>query len=115
MQHARVRKLNSLIRDQLSAIIYTECDWTHPLVMSITEVDTAPDLSHCKIKVAMLGELEQKKEAMMHLRKDSAHLRYVLAHQIEIRKMPLLQFELDEAIETEARVRALIDQVAPKG
>ena len=58
MQHARVRKLNSLIRDQLSAIIYTECDWTHPLVMSITEVDTAPDLSHCKIKVAMLGELE---------------------------------------------------------
>ncbi len=114
MLSARVRKLNSLIRDQLSSIIYDECDWTHHLALSVTEVDTAPDLSNCKARINLFGDEKLKKEVLLKLRKLSGHFRYILAKRIEIRKVPLLNFELDDSIETEARVLALIDQVKPK-
>ena len=114
MQTSRVRKLNSLIKDKLSAIIYDECDWTHHLALSVTEADTAPDLSNCKVKVNLFGDEAVKKETLGKLRRLSSHLRYVLAQRIETRKVPLLRFELDDSIETEARLLSLIEKVVPK-
>ncbi|HNT29673.1 MAG TPA: 30S ribosome-binding factor RbfA [bacterium] len=111
MQNSRLRKINSLIREQFARVIFEECDWARPLALAVTQVDTAPDLSHSRVKVSLLGDEVTRLQALGKLTGQASHLRYVLAQRIEIRKMPFIKFELDDSISQGEKVVKLIDSL----
>ena len=88
MKKDRIRRLNRLIQQYLAQVIYKESDWSHLLLLSITSVDTAPDLSNSKVYVSIMGTDEQQQEAMQRLEHDKPHLRYQLAKTISHRCWP---------------------------
>lgn len=112
MKTDRVRRLNALIQETLSEIIRRELDIAQHAMISITDVDTAPDLSQSRIAVSIFaGDPDREQEIFKALLKQVKYLRFRLANTIEIRKTPRLELVLDDSLEKSDRLTRLIQEV----
>lgn len=112
MKTDRVNRLNSLIHEQLGQILLHEMQFAPGVIVSIIDVDTAPDLSQSKIHTSIYAETPAAREyTFIQLRQSVKHLRYLLANTIEVRKIPKLYFELDESIAASERIYSLLNSV----
>jgi ribosome-binding factor A len=113
----RLERLNSLLRHELSDLLRLEVK--NPRLssglISITEVDIAPDLKYAKVFVSSLGGLEEKDAVLASLRSAAGFLRAELAKNLRLRVVPELDFQWDESIEHGAHILELLDKVKPGG
>jgi len=111
MKTSRVERLNSLIHEKLAGLMLRELNVESQAIVSITSVDTAPDLSQSKVYVSLYADSPARVDATFELlKKNAKHLRYLLAGEIELRKVPRLYFVLDDSIARSDRVTRLIEQ-----
>lgn len=99
----RIDKINELIKQQLSELIFT--DFPDEIV-SINFIYTTNDLSDSKIFVSVASGHESVYSA---LRTQSGKYRKILANKLYLRKMPRLLFEKDEAVETIDRIQRILN------
>jgi ribosome-binding factor A len=110
----RVERINSLIRQELSELLRREIkDPRLSGMISITAVETAPDLKYAKIFVSTLGGVAERDEVLKGLGRASGFLRSELTHKLDLRTAPELDFRWDESIEHGAHILELLDKVKP--
>ncbi|MEQ8235778.1 MAG: 30S ribosome-binding factor RbfA [Syntrophomonadaceae bacterium] len=80
--------------------------------VSITRVDVAQDISHARIYFSILGTEEEQAAAMQALQKARGYIRSELAHAIQVRHAPELEFRLDHSIEHGIKISTLLDSLA---
>ena len=111
----RLERLNSLLRHELSDLLRLEVK--NPRLssglISITEVEIAPDLKYAKVFVSSLGGLNEKDAVLSSLRSAAGFLRGELAKNLRMRVVPELDFQWDESIEHGAHILELLDKVKP--
>jgi ribosome-binding factor A len=111
MSH-RIERINSLIRQQLSELLRREIkDPRLSGMISITQVDTAPDLKYAKVYVSSLGGVAEKDEVLAGLRRASGFMHGALTRKLDLRTAPELDFRWDESIEHGAHILELLDKV----
>ncbi len=112
----RPTRINSLIQKELSDIIQRELEMKRLGMLTISEVNTSPDLKNAIVYFTCFGgELDQK-DAIAYLAHRAGILRHHLSQRINnIRTVPRLQFKYDVSVAEGSRLSALIDSVAPKG
>ena len=76
--------------------------------VTITEVDVAPDLSSAKVFFSTFEGVDLE-EVMKVLQGEAKALRKMLAHTLNLRLTPKLNFIYDESIERGRRISVLID------
>ena len=76
-------------------------------MISVTGVDTAGDLSFCKVYLSVLG-LQDEKKFMQGLKSASGYLRRELGNSLKLRAVPELSFNLDHSIAYGAHINSLI-------
>jgi ribosome-binding factor A len=112
MEQARIRRLNSLIKERMATIIHTELAGKAKAVISVTRVDTAPDLSNAKIYISILGKTESAEQKSLELLKQKAkYFRYLLSQDITIRHTPEIIFKQDDSIATGSHVIDIINDL----
>jgi len=110
----RVQRLNKLFQEHLAEMIREIRDPRMPeSIISITKVDTSPDLETADVYISVLGEAEEKRGAIEALTHASSFLKRELLHRVSMRHVPYLHFVLDETIEEAARIMDLINKVSP--
>ena len=109
----RMRRVNESVRQVLAEAVPELKDPRIGLV-TVTGVDTAPDLRHAVVFVSVLGSEKKKRATMIGL--DAAHgvLQARLARQLRMKRTPQLTFEYDQSVEHGVRMSQLIDQLAPE-
>jgi ribosome-binding factor A len=109
----RMRRVNESVRQVLAETLPELKDPRIGLV-TVTGVDTAPDLRHAVVFVSVLGSEKKKRATMVAL--DAAHgvLQSRLAKQLRLKRTPQLTFEYDQSVEHGVRMSQLIDQLAPE-
>ena len=109
----RMRRVNESVRQVLAEALPELKDPRIGLV-TVTGVDTAPDLRHAVVFVSVLGS-EKKRTATLRAL-DAAHgvLQSRLASQLRMKRTPQLSFEYDPSVERGVRMSQLIDQLAPE-
>jgi ribosome-binding factor A len=109
----RMRRVNESVRQVLAETLPELKDPRIGLV-TVTGVDTAPDLRHAVVFVSVLGSEKKKRATMVAL--DAAHgvLQSSLAKQLRLKRTPQLTFEYDQSVEHGVRMSQLIDQLAPE-
>jgi ribosome-binding factor A len=110
----RTERINDQLREEISSLVMR--DLKDPRIgglVTITEVDVAPDFTHAKVFVSVMGSAEEKKSTMKALSAASGYLRRELRHRLTIRRTPELSFVPDESMEQGQRILTLLDQ-APK-
>ena len=83
----------------------------HKGMVSITSVEVAGDLQHCKIFVSIFGEPNDQNEVMEGLEAASGYLRGELGRRLQMRRAPEVKFQLDRGLEKGTSVLGLLNQL----
>jgi ribosome-binding factor A len=104
-----MRRVNEAVREVLSARIAEGLSDPRIGFVTVTAVETSPDLRHARVFVSVLGDLTQRAETLAGL--DSAHglLQQSIARELRMKHTPTLQFVFDESIDRGMRISELLD------
>jgi len=113
-QGRRVERVASLIRREISAMLASGAikdeRVSHGLV-SVTTVEVAGDLQHCKIFVSVFGSPDDQELAMAGLRSASPYVKGELSRRLQMRRTPEVLFSLDRGIERGTSVLNLLNRL----
>jgi ribosome-binding factor A len=108
----RILRLNEQIRAELADLLRRHIrDPRLGGIISITDVETSPDLAVARVHVSVLGSDEEAAEALRALRHAAGYLRRELGERIRVRRLPALDFRLDPSIARGARVLQLLREI----
>jgi ribosome-binding factor A len=114
MASRRILRLNELIREELAELLRRDArDPRLSGLITITEVDTSPDLANCRVYISVLGSEEETTASLRALQHAAGYLRRELMPKLRIRRMPMLEFRLDSSLARGARVLELLREVRP--
>jgi ribosome-binding factor A len=113
-QGRRVERVASLIRREISEMLASgvikDERVSHGLV-SVTNVEVAGDLQHCKIFVSVFGSAEDQELAMAGLKSASSYVKGELSRRLQMRRTPEVMFSLDRGIERGTSVLSLLNKL----
>lgn len=108
----RTERLNYLIRQELSELIRRDTkDPRLGCFLTVTHVDTSPDLSYAKVYISIMGSDDEKNQAMDGLVSAAGFLYRELRERLSLRHTPQLVFYKDDSIEKGAKVLHLMNEV----
>ena len=107
MASNRIGCINEEIQRELSSLIRTVKDPRVHGLVSITAVDTTPDLRYAKIFVSVLDKSDVK-EVVKGLRSAGGYLRRELGAALSLRYTPELVFERDDSMAKGAHILSLL-------
>ena len=111
MASNRIGRINEEIQKELSSLIRNLKDpRVQDTMISITHVETTPDLRYAKIYASFLQE-EKAGDALKGLRSASGYLRRELGRTLQLRYTPELQWALDDSITYGAKMLKLINSL----
>jgi ribosome-binding factor A len=109
MGTARMRRVNEAIREILGDAIATELKDPRIGFVTVTEVDTSPDLRAARVYVSVLGSEEERENSLAGLRSSHGVLQAKIAGGMRMKRTPTLTFEYDETVERGDRITRLLD------
>ena len=107
MSQTRIGRINEEIMRELSAAIRSLKDPRVQAMLSITAVETAPDLRTAKVYVSVFDK-DKTKDVLKGLRSAGGYLRRHLGETLGLRYTPELTFLEDHSIEHGARIFDLL-------
>ena len=104
-----MRRVNEAVREVVSARIAGGLRDPRIGFVTVTSVDTSPDLRQARVYVSVLGSPEEREATMAGL--ESAHglLQQSVARELRMKNTPTLQFVFDESIDRGMRITELLD------
>jgi ribosome-binding factor A len=106
----RVVRINELVKREISSILHTRYREV-AVRITISEVDTAPDLKEAVVYYGVIGNADDEARARRFFAKESGEIRMMLGKQIVLKYLPHLAFRFDESMERGARVGDIIDSL----
>ena len=114
MASNRILLINEEIQKELSALLRTVKDpRVQDVMISITRVETTPDLRYTKVYVSFL-QSEKADEAMKGLKSAAGYLRRQLGSNLKLRYAPEIVWSLDDSITYGAKMLKLINSLEVK-
>ena len=109
-------RINGEVLRELSVIIREEVkDPRIDPLLTVTRVEVTPDLQFCKVHVSSLGSDELLNESIEGLKNAEGFIRLKLAHTVNLRKTPVLQFVPDRSMEYAMEMSMKIEKLAKEG
>ncbi|MDO5776155.1 MAG: 30S ribosome-binding factor RbfA [Eubacteriales bacterium] len=103
-----LRELSSIIRDEVK-------DPRIDPLLTVTRAEVTPDLQFCKCYVSSLGSDEMLEDSIEGLKSAGGFIRRELAHRVNLRKTPELQFVADRSMEYAIEMSKKIEELAKAG
>ena len=103
-----MRRVNEAIREILADAIATELKDPRIGFVTVTEVDTSPDLRTARVYVSVLGSQEERESSLAGLRSAHGFLQGKIASAMRMKRTPTLPFEYDESTERGDRISRLL-------
>jgi len=82
-----------------------------PGMVSITAVEVAGDLQHCKIFVSIYGSADDQQQALAGLRSAAPYVKGELGRRLKMRRTPEVVFVLDRGLEQGTSVLGLLNKL----
>ena len=113
MTSDRMRRVNEAVREVLSGAITLELKDPRVGFVTVTAVETSPDLRHARVFVSVLGNPGERRRTLKAL--DSAHgfLQRRVGSELRLKHTPHLAFVYDETPERGMRISELLDREEP--
>src|SRR5207249_8357585 len=109
----RMRRVNEAVRQVLSEALVELKDPRIGFV-TVTGVETSPDLRHARVFVSVLGSEAKRERTLEGLAAAHGVLQAKVAHELRMKRTPQLAFQYDPAVERGVRMTQLIDELAPR-
>ena len=103
MASNRIGRFNEEIQRELASLIPNVKDPRVSGLISVTAVDTTPDLRYAKIYISVLDKSDCA-QVLKGLKSASGYLRRELGHALQLRYTPELTFVRDDSIDQGAHI-----------
>ena len=107
MASNRIGRINEEIQRELSSLIPTVKDPRVTGMISVTTVDTTPDLKYSKIYISVLDKSDCE-QVLKGLKSAAGSLRRELGHALNLRNTPELTFIRDDSIDQGAHILEML-------
>ncbi|HLY86920.1 MAG TPA: 30S ribosome-binding factor RbfA [Gaiellaceae bacterium] len=107
-----MRRVNESVRQVLAEALPELKDPRIGLI-TVTAVETSPDLRQATVYVSVLGSARKRRASLDGLEAAHGVLQSRLARQLRMKRTPQLTFEYDPTVERGVRMTRLIDELAP--
>jgi ribosome-binding factor A len=105
----RMRRVNELMREVIGSTIASELEDPRIGFVTVTSVDTSPDLRSARVYVSVLGGEAEREASLAGLRSSHGVLQSAIANQMRIKRTPTLTFHYDESPERGVRISRLLE------
>ena len=100
------------IREEVARFLSTEAkDPRIQGLVTVTAVESTPDLRAAKIFVSIMGTDEEKASTLEGLQSLAGYLRGTLTRALRLRFAPELAFHIDPSVERAARIETLLARI----
>ena len=106
-----MRRVNQTLKEVLSEGIGELKDPRIGFV-TITGVETSPDLSQARVFVSVLGSVRKREASLVGLAAAHGVLQARIARELRLKRTPQLAVEYDPSVERGVRMTQLIDELA---
>jgi len=114
MANIRMSRINGELQKAIAEVVSNRLN--NPdldgLIISIIDVDTAPDLSFAKVAVSVLSTDETKHLVVAELNRAKNFIRREVMRKVRLKSMPELVFNVDDSYEKGQKIMDLIDKVS---
>src|SRR5918997_1408840 len=105
----RMRRINEVLRETIGSAISSDLEDPRIGFVTVTSVDTSPDLRLARVYVSVLGDEEEREATLAGLRAAHGVLQSAIAREARIKYTPTLTFVYDEGPERAARLARLLE------
>ena len=112
MATPRMRRINEVLREVIGAAIATDLGDPRIGFVTVTSVETSPDLRSAKVHVSVLGSEPEREAALAGLRSSHGVLQAKIAAETRMKRTPTLSFHYDDTVEKGMRISRLLDEEA---
>jgi ribosome-binding factor A len=109
----RMRRVNEAVREVLSARIAEGLKDPRIGFVTVTSVETSPDLRHARVFVSVLGDEDERTATLAGLASSHGVLQAQLARELRMKRTPTLEFAYDASVDHSMRISELLEQEDP--
>jgi ribosome-binding factor A len=110
MAKKRIARVNEQIRRELTSLLQRDVRDPRIGVVTITAVETSPDLYHAKVFYSVMGPEDDRASAAEGLRAAAGFLRTEIGRRMHIRRAPELHFTYDDTLQHAMHIERLLKE-----
>src|SRR4051812_7218802 len=107
----RMRRVNEAMREVLSDALTQDLKDPRVGFVTVTAVETTPDLRHARVYVSVLGGADERQASIDGLQSAHGYLQGKVAAQLRMKHTPQLLFEEDDTARRADRIERLIAEI----
>jgi ribosome-binding factor A len=109
-----MRRVDEAVREVLSDAISHQVKDPRVGFVTVTAVETAPDLRRARVFVSVLGDAGVRRRSLDGLQSAHGVLQRAVASELRLKHTPALEFVYDDTAERGMRITELIDREAER-
>lgn len=110
MASDRMRRVNEAVKEVLSTHIAGDLRDPRIGFVTVTSVETSPDLRRARVYVSVLGTEEERDRSLEGLAASHGRLQANLAAELRMKRTPVIEFVYDDSIDTGMRISGLLEE-----
>ena len=107
----RTDRIDQLLRQEIGEILARDIQDPRIGFVTITDVETAPDLSTARVWVSVIGQPEEREETLRALQRAMPFVRHELGGRVRLRRIPELHLRTDDTAQRGTRVLQLLAEL----
>jgi ribosome-binding factor A len=104
-----MRRVDEAVREVLSGVITQELKDPRVGFVTVTAVETSPDLRHARVFVSVLGDDPRRERSMDALRSAHGYLQRRVASELTLKHTPTLTFLYDDSVDRSLRIQEILE------
>lgn len=105
-----MRRVNEALREVVTAAIASDLEDPRIGFVTVTSVDTSPDLRSARVYVSVLGDATERERTLAGLASSHGLIQAVIARETRMKRTPTLSFHYDEGPERAVRLAQLLEE-----
>jgi len=110
-----MRRINEVLREVVGAAIAGDLSDPRIGFVTVTAVETSPDLRTAKVYVSVLGTEEERESTLDALRSSHGVIQSRIAAETRMKRTPTLTFHYDDTIAQGVRISQLLEDDPDEG
>jgi ribosome-binding factor A len=110
MATPRMRRINEVLREVIGTAIATDLSDPRIGFVTVTSVETSPDLRTARVHVSVLGDETTREETLAGLRSSHGVIQSRIASETRMKRTPTLTFVYDPTVERGMRISRLLEE-----
>jgi ribosome-binding factor A len=111
----RMRRVNEALKEIIGTALSQDLKDPRIGFVTLTGVETAPDLSHAKVFISVYGKQAEKDSTLEGLRAARPFLQRLISDELNLKRTPMLHFVYDGTIDRGMHIQAILKSAGLEG